>query len=126
MNSQKYTFATESLVHSCLPFIQFCLNVTSQKAVGFRDGKTQTLLSMHPLDPLIGSPLDPPGGPRHLQTDFKRKPVTEKAPEISPKRMGFKEISSVFVNGFKEISYRCALNFFQRGTPLIHGSGIFT
>lgn len=37
--------------------------MTSQKAVGFRDGETQTLLSMHPLDPLIGSPLDPPQGP---------------------------------------------------------------
>ena len=49
--------------------------------------------------------------------------MAEKAPEISPKRMGFKEISSVFVNGFKETSYRCVLNCFQRGTPLIHGSG---
>ncbi len=43
-----------------------------------------------------------------------------------PKKDGFKEISCVFVNVFKEVSYRCVLNFFQKGTPLFHGSGIFT
>ena len=112
--------------NSCLPFIPFLFRCDITKSCWFQ-GRENLNSSQHAS---IGSthwiPVGSPGGPRHLQTDFGPQPVAEKAPEISPKRMGFKEISRVFVNGFQEISYRCVLNCFQRGTPLIHGSGIFT